>query len=293
MLIQMSEKQIQKLKTSKEKCIMKGDFDEAEKLQKQILELVNQNKQTNFQLFIDELDSYIEECDNFKNKQQEDIQTSYKQEELKIRNQISVKFHQIQVQHISLLVDLEKTYLLKHLQAKTKFNAIAQDKFKQAQFAAKNHNFERAVALKNEGEQLEAIEAEKRTAAVSEEFVLKRNYLFQKQRTEIKDLTRVLETELSAIEKRKDADLEKLQTVYSQKLFQAMNKVRKSIKKEVPTPNLQNECVVLCSQHFREITRLQISSSPLHSSRSTSNISKQSKQPPIESSVSDLPLNGE
>lgn len=242
---------VKDLELQLDQAIENCDFQLAQKLKDQIKKMKQDENNDIANQYIQSFRQLTEECKNNLKEEMNSLDESISNQEILIRRKVSNIFHELQVQHIEVLLHIEKENLLKF--AKEQFRMIPEvlEIKEQAKLAAYNLQYESAILMKERAEQVEEEELQRREDVVKGQFYSRRSVVLIKQKEEIRALSNKLNTALYNLQKRKEFEVEKIYQIYRKSLKDAFDNIKMFIK-SIKETNLRNHCLASCLQIYKE-----------------------------------------
>lgn len=234
-----------------DQAIENCDFQLAQQIKDQINKLIQDGNNNIANQYVQSFQQLTDECKSNFEEEMNSLDESISNQEILIRRKVSNIFHELQVQHVQVLLHIEKENLFRY--AKEQFRVIPEvlEIKEQAKLAAYNSQYDQAIIMKEKAEQVEEEELQRREENIKGQFYSRRSVVLGKQKDEIRALTKQLNTALYNLQKRKEFEIDKIYQMYRKSLKESFDNIKIFIK-SIKDTNLRNQCLSSCLQIYKE-----------------------------------------
>lgn len=223
---------IEEKEIMRQQYISELKFAEAEKIHNQINGLVNRLQKIYLMEYRNYFEYLVTSCRVFYNEKVKEVVDKFKIQKIQERKIFSGIFHQLQIQHVSAIVDLEKEYMLRFIDQTIKPSKETRDKVFQSDRACKVLFFDKAQFLKDDARSMHIKYRNDVKQRIYREFLNIRRVVFDHQKSELVELSNKLESRLVLLDKQKNEEIEMLKYHLYKELNNKACMVKSDISKD-------------------------------------------------------------
>ena len=183
----------------------------------------------------------------------ESIHEKYQIAELKLRKQVSEQFHNLQIAHISALVESEKEYIVRNTKRTMRAPKKARDLVDQANQTAKIGDYLAAQDLIDLATEIDIHARIEAKNEISREFMHVRKAMIKGQKTEITELSDKLASRLAMMYQQLKEEIIRLNVAFVKELGIAQTAAKKNVQDSAKTIASRDRALQLISEEYRNI----------------------------------------
>lgn len=251
-ILDLNEMTIEELQRLKDELIEKYEYKKAEvvdgKIKKKMAQTNDEHLNNYVKFYNDRVDDIVK---SYQDKVDE-ISKRYSKELHDLRVVISDTFHQLQIQHIQILVEYEKEYILRHSKQTAKIPQEVFDLIDRADKAAQLKKYERAQDLfdKASSQHVNYHDFIKNTN--KKDYLYVRKEVLKAQRNELTTLSAQLTTGIHKLKSEKASEINKLKVMCNKDITTMQIELMKDINRNVKTTTLRNQTIAQIKSAYKE-----------------------------------------
>lgn len=224
-------------------------FELAQSIKDQIDKEKQEQVENDINQIVNSYKELIEDCHGNLIDEINHLNHSNLNQEMLIRQKASSLFHELQVRHIEVLMEIEKRSLFTSIIEKYRIVSGVSETLEKAKLAAKDKKYELAQKIKDSAIKTEQETLNQRQETITKDFYARRDVVFQKQKDEMKSLTQQLDQALCYLRKKKEREIDNIYQRYQKLHLNNLQEIIKMIKVMIH-PKDSMKCVQLCKKEY-------------------------------------------
>ena len=248
---QLEGKTVEELEKIRVELINHSHFRLAEtvSLQQQKQQEIDDIKQA--EEYVEFFEFSISEAEKTYENHLESIHMKYYMAEQKLRKEVSEQFHNLQIAHISALVESEKEYIVRNTKRTMRAPKKARDLVEQANQTAKVGNYLAAQDLIDLAQEIDIHARIEAKNEISREFMHVRKAMIQGQKTEITELSDKLASRLAMMHQQLNDEILRLNVTYVKELGIAQTATRKYVIKNAQNNFVRDKALEMILEKYK------------------------------------------
>ena len=239
-------KKIAELRAARKAAIDRLDFVTAEKIENEINELLSGKKSEDLSMIKSDLETFLKDSIEYYKQKLIQLDESKEQDIYNFRKQINQRFEALKSKHMDEMIELERLYsndrLKESQRVSPEFDHIAE----KAKSAGILHDYKTAMELQEEAYLAAQASLDRRLAQVDQEYENKNQILMSKQKTELLQLIKRLQTGLEKINEKdsqtRSSEKNSLDTKIASEFQRHMKKLHQRLRQsEIAEPKTEIE----------------------------------------------------
>lgn len=241
---------LEALLKEKNRAIEALDFGKAKEIHERI-ERMKCTQATNYsQQMLDRLEGILAQCDEDQRKELELTEQKYAEMEREVRVQVSNIFHELQLTHIEILINIEKEYHILYIREQTRFDPYLEQRMRSSQIVANWDDFKYAQKIVQSAELEHEATLAKRIEILKQDFLKRRALIVQKQEEDMDELTDRLKRALDNLQKKFKNEVEEIKNRFRIKARKEFNSLLSEITKSKESRASKDEARQAISARF-------------------------------------------